>query len=53
MEEKHENPQDPEVDNTEVHKGQNFFDKTFLLLALSILITGLIYTTWGLLELFR
>ena len=53
MEENHEIPTDHEAENDEVHKGQLLFDKTFLLLALSILITGLIYTGWGLLELFR
>ena len=46
----HENQQD---ESQEVPQGQIWFDKIFLLLALSILITGLIYNAWGLWELFR
>lgn len=53
MEEAKDTHKDVEKEETEVPKGQIWFDKTFLLLALSILITGLIYTGWGLLELFR
>ena len=53
MEEKQDPVKDQQEDTDEVHKGQIWFDKSFLLLALSIAITGLIYTGWGLLELFR
>ena len=53
MEENHETPKDQQVENEEIHQGQIWFDKIFLLLALSILITGLVYNAWGLWELFR
>lgn len=36
----------------EIPAGQVWFDKIFLLLLLSILISGLLYNVWGLLELF-
>lgn len=32
--------------------GQNWFDRIFLLLILSILISGLFYNVWGVIELF-
>jgi hypothetical protein len=53
MEENHDHVEEQPVETEEVHKGQIWFDKSLLLLAFSILITGLIYTGWGLLELFR
>ncbi|MCB8975561.1 MAG: hypothetical protein H6654_18525 [Ardenticatenaceae bacterium] len=46
-------PESQPTENQDVPKGQIWFDKIFLLLALSILITGLIYNAWGLIELFR
>ena len=36
----------------EIPKGQRYFDRIFLLLILSILISGLFYNVWGLIELF-
>jgi hypothetical protein len=53
MEEKNEFPEDESAETEEIHQGQIWFDKIFLLLALSILITGLFYNGWGLWELFR
>lgn len=53
MAEKHDPPDNQNAEDEEVHKGQIWLDKIFLLLALSILITGLIYNAWGLWELFR
>ncbi|MBK8899608.1 MAG: hypothetical protein IPM53_00350 [Anaerolineaceae bacterium] len=53
MEEKQIPSEDQPAENNELPKGQVWFDKIFLLLALSILITGLIYNAWGLWELFR
>ena len=43
------------VTNTELEpipNGQNWFDRIFLLLILSIVISGLLYNIWGLIELF-
>ncbi|WP_420644365.1 hypothetical protein [Candidatus Leptofilum sp.] len=51
MEENQDFPQ--EQPEEEIPTGQIWFDKIFLLLALSIAITGLIYNAWGLWELFR
>lgn len=45
-------PESQPTKNQDLPKGQIWFDKIFLLLALSILITGLIYNAWGLIELF-
>lgn len=53
MEENQTPPEEQQEEGQEIHKGQIWFDKIFLLLALSILITGLIYNGWGLWELFR
>ena len=53
MEENQTPPEDQQTENQEIPKGQIWFDKIFLLLALSIIITGLIYNGWGLWELFR
>lgn len=50
MEEKQDLPeQQPEP----IPAGQIWFDRIFVLMALSLLISGLIYNLWGLLELFR
>ena len=35
-----------------IPSGQNWFDRIFLLLILSIVISGLFYNIWGLIELF-
>jgi hypothetical protein len=53
MEENETPPENQQDESKEIPKGQIWFDKIFLLLALSILITGLIYNGWGLWELFR
>ncbi|WP_420628062.1 hypothetical protein [Candidatus Leptofilum sp.] len=53
MEENHDIPKDQEAESQEIPKGQIWFDKIFLLLALSIAISGLVYNAWGLWELFR
>ena len=53
MEENQTPQENQQEENHEVPKGQIWFDKIFLLLALSILITGLIYNGWGLWQLFR
>jgi len=53
MEENQTPPEDQQVEKNEIPRGQIWFDKIFLLLALSIIITGLIYNGWGLWELFR
>lgn len=39
-------------DDQPIPAGQRWFDNIFLLLVLSILISGLIYNAWGLIELF-
>ena len=41
-----------ENDSANIPKGQIWFDRIFLLLILSIVITGLIYNVWGMIELF-
>lgn len=35
---------------TQIPAGQTFYDNIFLLLVISILITGLLYNVWGLIE---
>lgn len=50
MEEKQDLPE-PQLEP--IPAGQIWFDRIFVLMALSILISGLIYNAWGLLELFR
>jgi hypothetical protein len=42
-----------EKQDTEIPAGQKFFDNYFLLLIISILISGLLYNAWGLIELLR
>lgn len=53
MEEKQNSPENQQPESPDIPKGQIWFDKFFWLLALSILITGLVYNGWGLIELFR
>ena len=38
--------------STEPHAGQKFFDNLFLLTALSIVISLVLYNIWGIVELF-
>ncbi|MCP4419545.1 MAG: hypothetical protein GY805_23280 [Chloroflexi bacterium] len=53
MAEKLDVSENQEAKEEEIHTGQIWFDKFFFLLALSIIITGLIYNAWGLWELFK
>lgn len=43
-----ENENKPE----DIPKGQVWFDRIFLWFILSMLITGILYTVWGLIEVF-
>ncbi|MEZ4862505.1 MAG: hypothetical protein R3C14_14420 [Caldilineaceae bacterium] len=42
----------PPVDSTPIPAGQKLFDNMFLWLILSLLISGLLYNAWGLIEVF-
>ncbi len=42
----------PKKELEPIPTGQQWFDRIFLLLVLSILISGLAYNAWGLIELF-
>lgn len=42
----------PDAQEEEIPAGQVWFDRIFLWFILSILLTGLLYNVWGLLELF-
>ncbi len=39
-----------EVEGDQVHQGQVWFDKYFLWFGLSIVITAVMYTVWGMVE---
>jgi len=44
-----ENPSEEE----KIPKGQILFDRIFLWFIVSILLTGVLYTVWGLIEMFN
>jgi hypothetical protein len=43
-------PGSRQAETQEIPLGQRLFDNTFALLIISILISGLIYNVWGLIE---
>lgn len=43
-------PGSHQAETQEIPLGQRLFDNTFVLLIVSILISGLVYNVWGLIE---